>query len=243
LQTNDHLSIESFIDDIKKVLSLQDEKIIIKESPYTYNAELDWNKDSRCWEIHLKIPVEDKFPIIHEVGHIYLAKKTSCLQFARPPHIGSPSITDLLPLINNLLDDFVNYNISQFKPLYPYYRLTMLKFLGNTFIINIKNFTDSILLITYYFLLFVDFNFILRERDRNKYQNKISRVLNTLEKLIIRLSENTDLKGIKDELIKFQQIRVTNDKKDIFNFFVIVLASIGIWEKSSITQQIENLFL
>ncbi|MCJ7648665.1 MAG: hypothetical protein MUP85_08630, partial [Candidatus Lokiarchaeota archaeon] len=56
------------------ILDLMDEKIIFRSNPNKFQAELEWNERIGAWIIFSNKNIID-YPIIHELGHIYSAKK------------------------------------------------------------------------------------------------------------------------------------------------------------------------
>ncbi len=88
--------LNELIKEIKEILSISHEQVIFRREFVRYEAELDWNVSLGCWVIcYQNIP--SKFSIIHELGHIYFAKKiVRCEDFAIPKYRNSSIIRDIL---------------------------------------------------------------------------------------------------------------------------------------------------
>lgn len=72
---SDLLGNKNFLNMYKKILSISTECTILKRNYNIFHqAELDWDENQKCWIIFHQ-DRGPKFFLIHELGHIYLAKK------------------------------------------------------------------------------------------------------------------------------------------------------------------------
>ena len=114
-------NLNEIIEKCKEILSISKENIEYKlDSTIFFEAELTWDRNSRIWTISYKEKM-DEYYIIHELGHIYLARKKMNFDgFAVQAQEDYVDKWDyrLKPLFNQLLDVFVDYNISQFDEIY-----------------------------------------------------------------------------------------------------------------------------
>lgn len=88
--------------DFQDKLGLKDETIHLKIGPDKFQAELEFNKEKNMWTIYFDENTSE-FSFIHELGHIYIAKKRfNNLDYAvQTPY--NPKIDErLYPLLNNL---------------------------------------------------------------------------------------------------------------------------------------------
>ncbi|KKL19639.1 hypothetical protein LCGC14_2463460 [marine sediment metagenome] len=103
----------------KSLLGLEEEHIEVGISAKT-RAFIQWHKKEKNWGIYL-LPSDNDFTPIHELGHIFLAKKSNFVYFARTGINNNKIFEGLLLIVNHLLDCFVDYNLIQFEGLYELY--------------------------------------------------------------------------------------------------------------------------
>ena len=118
-QINRLQELENLVKKFKKILGLENEKINLGISGKS-SAFLHWHKDKKAWGIYL-LPSDNRFTPIHELGHIFLSKKTKYHYFAGSG-IKLNKINDgIFRILNHLIDYFVDYNLIQFRDLYDLY--------------------------------------------------------------------------------------------------------------------------
>lgn len=240
-------SINDLIENIKNILNISNERVILNRDIVRYETELDWDADLESWVIcYLENPSE--FSIIHELGHIYFAKKkVMCEDFAIPRYRNPRIIRDILPLLNNLIDDFINYNLTHFDEIYPFYREKLFYYLDNLqdFKNRIEQENQINTLISWYFLFFIDFNYILKENDKKERLPEITDLLNCLENNILQLTpikNKKKIKNISKKLDLFKRVRSTRKPIKIVSFFIRVLLTLDLWKKKTIKKQMKYIF-
>jgi len=231
----------------KKILSISQENIEVEKNPLliTRQAELDIDKSTNSWIIHYN-NVQTDFPFIHELGHIYFAKKKiGYIYFALPPPPNSELDRSLGNLINNLLDCFINYNLCEFEEFYPFIRQ------NNFFCLDhLKDFQKQIedaeniyTLLEWFILFYIEFRFILKEEDYEQRSQEIEFLLEILKSNILSfdiLDENK-LKKLAKCLDKFNEKKNETRTVKIITYFVYALLNINFWTKGELNKQM-NLF-
>jgi len=113
----DLMEVEQIIKKFVKILSISDEIIGFKIEENIKQAKLGYDAENDRWIVSYQKNC-GRFPIIHELGHIYFAKKkVNYLGFAKPPPITPQTDKNLIHILSNLIDCFVNYNLSKFEPI------------------------------------------------------------------------------------------------------------------------------
>jgi len=122
------------------------------------------------------------------LGHIYFAKKkVNYIYFSLPPPPTPKLDISLGNLISNLLDCFINYNLSEFEEFYPIIRKNSFFYLD-----HLKDFQKQIegteklhTLLEWFILFYIDFKFILKEKDYKQRSQEIESLLEILESNIL----------------------------------------------------------
>lgn len=240
------ISIDS-LNRYKEILSISQENIEVEKDPLliTRQAQLDFDKSTNSWIIHYN-NVQSDFPFIHELGHIYFAKKKiGYFYFALPPLPNSELDRSLGDLINNLLDCFINYNLSEFEEFYPIIRQNNFFYLD-----HLKDFQKLIedadnlnTLLEWFILFYIEFRFILKEKDYEQRSQEIESLFEILKSNILNfgiLDENK-LKKFEKCLDKFNEKKNETRSVKIITYFVYVLLNINFWTKGELKKQM-NLF-
>jgi len=226
----------------KDVLSLSQEKVMIKKGTICYDAELEWDEDNSLWIINYNEGIDDYY-FVHELGHIYLAKKANFEDFAKP-YKDTPDLDgNFEPLFNGMLDGLVDFRLSQFEEIYPILRKMYLKYLDdldNTFSYIVEN-ADYIQLLSWYILWFQALQFILTTSDRKRNIKKIGRLLDFAEHNLLKFKggiAQEDFKEAKVKLNAFDSIKGSLNPKDILLHFANVLYTSNLWDKKKILSQV-----
>lgn len=230
--------------EFQNILDIKNEFVSLKIGIKTFQAELVYNKGKREWIIYFNKDTSD-YSFIHELGHIYIAKKKfNNLDFAvqTPEH---PKIDGrLYPLLNNLLDGIVDYSITRLDDIYPLARKAFFLYLD-----NIKEFKKMINekenlleLLSWYFLFYIDFKIIIERKDSDKRDKEINSLLSYLRKIILQFDKSLDFDLIDEKLNKFKEIKDADDPREIIVYFVNVLLSTDYWEEKELIQQMKLFF-
>ncbi len=241
-------SIDELIEKCKDLLSISEEPINLGCTiiPQPYQADLSWDDSTKTWflRFNTEVPV---FALIHELGHVYFAKKkTGYIYFA---YYGDDSKIDdgLYPLFNNLLDCFINYNLTLFDEIYPLYQSMVFEYLDKIepFKKHITCTKDPIVLLSWYILFFIDHNYLLKKQDQVERSNEMTELRSCLKKQLLQSSSEIDdivLKNITEKLKNFENIKSSIDPTTILNFFIDVLQATNLWEESMLKEQVKLAF-
>ena len=110
------MSIKQQFDKYRSLLSLSDEPIKLKILPKNgvneyEGSNLYWDEKLKSWVI--EFVNQHIFFLIHELGHIFLAKKYNCPYFAKQTSV---PVNERIGYNNvALVDSFVNYNITRYN--------------------------------------------------------------------------------------------------------------------------------
>jgi hypothetical protein len=75
--------IKNLVEKYKTILSLNQERISIKEGTEYYESEIGRNEEENEWVIQYKEGIEAYY-VAHELGHLHLAKKCRFMGFVTP---------------------------------------------------------------------------------------------------------------------------------------------------------------
>lgn len=196
----------------REMLGLSNEHIKIDND--SIDTAIEWDDDNNCWIIEYSDLGVD-FLLIHELGHIFLSKKTNFLYFATKPPRFYEIRDDIWWCHNAIIDSFVNFRLSQYdeiNSLYIYYINEVLsrKITPPELYMHIGGYIE-------YYLAF---NYILQERKRDEFLGKYNYFINTLRNLIQRvlILSNEYFNQIDQSLSQFLKIRTTCDKNEIKDF-------------------------
>ncbi len=237
-------SIDEMIDKYKDLLSISDEPInlgcTLIDQPN--QADIRWDSSSKTWFLRFNANVP-MFALVHELGHIYFArKKSKYVYFAC--YRNDPEIDDrLYPLLNNLLDCFINYNLTLFNEIYHLYQAIVFEYLDQIEIFkeHIIHTKVPIVLLSWYILFFIDHNYLIKKQERAIRSNEMTQLRFYLKKQILQSSSEVDeliLNTFTEKIKNFDNIKAINDPKTILNFFIDVLQATTLWDKSTLKKQV-----
>jgi len=110
---------------------------------------------------------------------------------------------------------------------------------------QIREFTQILPLIEYYFLFYIDFNYILKQKERNNHSSEIENFLNYLEKNILQFEPNIDknkLEDISETLDLFKEEKSSHKARRIISYILLVLYSLEFWKRNVLKKQIKKIF-
>ena len=244
-------SIDEMVDHYKELLSISDEPIMLGCTimDQQYQSDLSWNKDSKTWFLRFNVNVP-KFAFAHELGHVYFAKKkTNYIHFAYYGNDKNTSDIDnrLYLLLNNLLDCFINYNLTLFDEIYPLYRSMVFEYLEKLDIFkgHIASTEDPIILLSWFILFFIDHHYLLNKQDQEEKPNEMTQLRSLLKKQLLDSSSEIDdsiLRNFIEKLKNFEKIKSSTDPTTIVNFFIEVLQATTLWDEETLKTRVELLF-
>jgi len=238
--------IKKLLLEVKDILNIEEE-IQLKRNSTRFQAELSWNEQSRNWIVYYEQSLK-KFVLSHELGHIYYAKQwINFNDFAIPPPFNIRAERDFFLLVNNLLDCFVNHSLSKFSKLYTFYKEELFSYyLDNLddFCLHIEKHSDKTKVLSWFFLFYIDFKYIIKEKDANSRREDIKRLLDKLKERILQIlnNDNTTLDLIIERLDRFNDVKETRDPRLVIHYFVNLLLASNIWDKEQIMTQIKIFF-
>lgn len=236
-------------------LGLEEFPMILEFIPELYHKEMlrtayiQWDDNDQAWIISL-FQLADKRTVIHELGHIYLAKKIDDWYFVDSPKKTISNIRKLDEEIslffNRLIDCFNDYNLCNFEDFYEAYKSYI--FVGLNEYPDPKHHTlkDPI---RYYIKAYVDFYYILRSEDRDKYLSEIKANLRAVRNSVIlkvkskkkKLTFNR-FKLLDQQLDEFNIIKNSLESKIILEFFYKTLSLLGFWDKKELEKNFKLYF-
>ncbi len=236
-------------------LELEEYKMILEFTPELYYKKLlrtafvQWSDEKKAWKIKL-FQLADKRTVIHELGHIYLAKMLNNWYFvdsSRKAKIKTKQLNlEISLFFNRLIDCFNDYKLSNFKEFYESYVSHVINGL-NQYPDPMQNtLKDSV---RYYLKAYIDFYHILKSED---IKNNISEIRANLRDV-----RNSVLKKIKSEkkklsfnrfksldlqLNEFNTIKDTLDSQKILQFFYNTLSLLGFWSENELKKNFKIYF-
>ena len=209
-------------------------------------------KENNYWKIEYNYchPI---YELCHELGHIFLYKKTNYIYFAQQPE---PSIRDQIEKVfdysNHLIDCFIDYNISDFPEIYVLYLDYIKEIINGMRGINTNQ--EFYRLLGGFLKFYISCYFILKNEEKEQLQNNIEEALINLENIILRKSDNNknlglidylnsdDLREIKNSLNKFESIKKTVDNTVIKNFVYENLKLIPFLENDNLENKFKLIY-
>ena len=196
------------VNDYKERLSLNDVNInlIISSS----STSIRFDREQEVYFLNLNESGKE-YDIIHELGHIFLSKKTRCLIFSSPPII--EGIDDnILAILDHLINNFVNFRVSRIDDFYPLYR----DFFKNAVQLNYR-FSSVLEELVFNIWMQVESLFILKPIDKNFELLKYMALHNQLlkQKPSFSLEKYDEL---LPNLFEFNQVKYSDEREVIINY-------------------------
>ena len=201
----------------KDMLGLSNEHINLDRE--SIETAIEWDDYNNCWNIEY-CDVGVDFLLIHELGHIFLAKKTNYLYFAKKPPRFNEIKFDIWWYHNAVIDCFVNYRLSQHEEINSLY----IYYINEVLTRNIIP-PELYMHIGGYIEYYLAFNYILQERERNEFLRQYNNFINILRNRIQRVLNlsNEYFNQIDQSLNQFLERRTTYDINEIKDFDLDIL--------------------
>ena len=242
-------NLEDKINSFQMLLSLSDKDIRLE---VIHNNSSATSKENNHWKIEYN-HYNPIYELSHELGHIFLYKKTNYIQFAEQPE---PSIRDQIEKVfnysNYLIDCFIDYNLSNFPEIYVLYIYYIKEIINGMRGIDTNQ--EFYKLLGGFLKYYISFYFILKNEEKEHLQNNIEEALINLENVILRKSNNSknlglidylnshDLREIKNSLNKFESIKDTDDNTVIKNFVYESLKLIPFLENDNLENKFKLIY-
>ncbi len=219
---NNHISIDQYFnhgeicdncisnlehkkDSFQKLLLLSDKDIRLD---VIHNNSSATSMENNHWIIEYN-HYHPIYELVHELGHIFINKKTNYIHLAQQP---KASIKDQIEKVfnysNHLIDCFVDNNLSNFAEIYILY-VDYLKEIING-IKNIGLNSEFYELLGGFLKFYISCNFILKIEDKEQLQNNIEAALINLRDIILRKSNNNKKVGLIDYLNEKNLLEIKN---------------------------------
>lgn len=225
------------IEKYTKILSISRKEVEINVNP-SIRSEIYWDKKIKKFVINCR-EFNDNFDVIHELGHIYLAKKINFFAFSNPST--HPNINEIIfRIVDYLLNCFVNYNLSTFEEIYPVYRNFILSLTSKRFL-----FISNLEFLGFLLWLYVELNYILKKEEKNTqiesyFLNQVNIFLNSSK------VNKEDFNSLISDLSEFEKVKYSTNFKEILNFIRNIISSISTifrkWDKNFINNQLDIIF-
>lgn len=193
------------------------------------NNHIGYNEPNDIYVIEFKYPA-NKDLLIHELGHLYLAKELNDFTLVGFDLSNIPNRIDYENYFSIILDCFVDYRLCKFGDFYDLW-IELIEYQVR----STKQLSDlpSITYLSRYFLYYMELNFILKNELKLKLKQHVKRFLKDLRDnaIISSKKENKklcyqDFQKIDRTLNHFDKIKNTTNSKDIYAFFDSVMAII-----------------
>jgi len=207
------VNLEREMDSFQTLLSLSDKDL--KLEVIHNNSSATELKNNR-WKIEYN-HYNPIFELAHELGHIFLYKKTNYIYYAKQPE---PSIRRQIEKVfnysNHLVDCFVDYNLSNFTELYDLY-VDYIKEIING-MKNVGTDPEFYELLGGYLKFFISCHYILKCEEKEQLKSDIEEALTNLRNVVLRKSKINKNYGLIDNLAEQNLLEIENSLK---NFNVI----------------------
>lgn len=240
-----------FINKWLKLLDLTQEKIIIRceengDSIFEWD-DITFDVENEAFLINIKYPPQ-KFSIIHELGHLYLAKELKDVRIIKNYEPLS-KFMNMRALLYGIMDAFVNYKLCKFDEFYSYfikkYPLNKIRMVPKE-VFKIISFFEAL---DNYISIYFEFNFLLRKKDKFQRLNEKKLSLKKMRKDILDKSKEEnirfsfqDFQRLDKKLNSFDQIRESLTFTNLLNFMIDILKTLNFWKVSDIKEQFSFMF-
>jgi len=149
-----------FIKKWLSILKLDDDNFIFYCEEEHDNV-FDWDTikyipNKQAFRIQIKYP-NRRFSIVHELGHLYLAKQVNNIKLVIAPNPDS-NLMDMRVLLTGMMDGFVNYNLIKFEEFYKYF---LEKYQIGTFL-YLPDETNFFEVLDKFIMLIIDYEYIIK---------------------------------------------------------------------------------
>ena len=227
---------ETDLDEFKEILGMKKECIEIDWSGS--DTGIEWNDKKKCWEIEYNDLGFD-FQLIHELGHIYLYKKTKYIYFAKKPSVSNSIRFDIWWCHNAIIDSFVNHQITRFSKIYSLYK----DYISAVVTRNI-NPPEMYMWFGGYIEYYLAFHYNLHDEEKNvivtSYNHFIDRVKSAIQQYARIDNKKLDL--IDSVLNDFNNLKSTISPNDIKDFDFKILNSFPLVDESKLKSQFKLLY-
>ncbi len=219
----------------RKLLGLSEECIEVDWNGY--DTGIKWNEQKKCWEIEYR-DLGANFQLIHELGHIYLYKKTNYIYFAKQPENNNIEF-DIWWCHDAVIGSFINYRISRFQEIYNLYKDYILA----VFTRNI-NPRELYQWFGGYIEFYLAYNFNLYDEEKQAFETNYNRFINKIRTFI---KQNTSLNNYQFNLIdsalnEFEDLSFTENPNEIKNLDFEILKLFPLADITTLENQFTLLY-
>ena len=194
--------------DYKDLLSINDVNINLILS--TSKTSINFDQAQQMYNLNINESGTD-YDLIHELGHVHLAKKTGCLILSSPPVIEGLD-DNILGILDHLINNLVNFRVSIIDGFYPLYREFFLNAVQQRY-----EYSSILEELAFYIWMQIESIFILKPSDRNlelmKYMAFHKQLLNQKTSFSYSKYEELLLK-----IHSFIQVKYSDEVEDIINY-------------------------
>ncbi len=230
--------LNGFVNKYKKLLSIK-EDIELRSSTQPGDTSIVCDCNNKKW-ILIYFPDDPIFLLIHELGHLHLAMITKCVYFAKQPN--SNINRGIFQFVNTIVDAIVNYKISRFDKIYPFF----INYIETVFNatkggINIVNMPFPL---SHYIDYYLELKFYFKKSELESLKPKIERFLKDYENQLIlnRILDGKKLSLIKDSLEKLSEYLDSAESSTFIYCITKILKIIKMWSNGLINKNIKNIF-
>lgn len=232
-------------------LDLTHENIIIRceendEKIFEWD-DIMFDVKKKAFLINIKYPPQ-KYSIIHELGHLYLAKEVKDIRIIKNYYPLS-QFMNMRTLFYGIMDAFVNYKLCKFDEFYSYF---LNKYPLNKIRMAPENILKSMAffeILDNYNLVYLEFNFILRDKDKFQRINEKKLSLKKMRRDILAKASEENIRfsyqnfqRLDNKLNTFNQIKDSLSFDKIINFMIEILNILNVWKESDIREQFNFMF-
>ena len=238
-------------------LCLDDLDIIIQFIGTKYihervKASSIYNTDLEKWVLYFGENTT-KFQLIHELGHIFLAKLTKKMDYCKLEKNGikydikEVKRTPIEQIINVVEDAFVNYNLIEYKNFYNEFMKLYPK--NGIFDINNENIQKSTFFthINQYIYYYLHLNSVMKTLEKKQRKHTTNYNLKTLKVIAIEKAKKegimfneTKFIVLNEILDSFNKIKNTKDFMTILRFAYKIIIHLNIILKPELLKEIQK---
>jgi len=233
--------LEEKMSSFQALLSLSNEDLKLEVIRNNSSAT---SKENNHWKIEYN-HYHPIYELAHELGHIFLFKKTNYIHFALQPDASIKNqIEKVFNYSNHLIDCFIDYHLSNFTEIYLIYVDYIKEIINGMKGIGIK--PEFYKLLGGFLKFYISCHYILKNEEKEELQSNIEDALINIENVILRKSNynrnlglidflsKEDLLEIRNSLNKFDIIKDSDDNSIIKNFIYNTLKLIPFLENDNL---------
>lgn len=240
-----------FIKKWLSLLKLNDDNFIFYCEEEHDNV-FDWDRikyipNEQTFRIQIKYP-NRRFSIVHELGHLYLAKQVNNIKLVVSANPDS-NLMDIRVLLYGMMDGFVNYNLIKFEEFYEYFLETHQ--IGKFLYLHDETQKDFSFfeVLDKFIMLIIEYEHIIKNPDRVLRIEGRNKSFKFFRELVLKKAREENIRfsyqkiqSLQNSLKRFSLIKDSLSFNIILNFMFMILKKLKLWDEKDIKKLFQQMF-